>query len=59
MIGSVWINKHMDKRARIIAEPLVGVFELEYEDDAVANQRWSANDLHRHWVRADMVLEEE
>lgn len=59
MIGSEWINKHVDKRARIIGEPLVGVFELEYEDDAVANQRWSGNDLHRHWVRADMVLEEE
>tara|TARA_R100000951_G_scaffold76010_1_gene64099 strand:+ start:209 stop:388 length:180 start_codon:yes stop_codon:yes gene_type:complete len=59
MIGSEWINKHMNKRARIVAEPLVAVFELEYEDDTVANQRWSAGDLHKHWVRADMVLEEE
>jgi hypothetical protein len=59
MIGSVWINKHVGHRARIIAEPLIGVFELEYLDDTIGVQRWSARDLHKHWVRADMVLEEE
>tara|TARA_R100000406_G_scaffold7684_1_gene5049 strand:+ start:14873 stop:15052 length:180 start_codon:yes stop_codon:yes gene_type:complete len=59
MIGSEWINKYVGYRARIVGEPLVGVFELDYFNDTIGVQRWSARDLHRHWVRADMVLEEE
>ena len=59
MIGSEWINKHTNHRACIVAIPLLAVFELEYENDDVANQRWSAGELYKHWIRTDMILEEE
>ncbi|MAN62084.1 MAG: hypothetical protein CMI60_09065 [Parvibaculum sp.] len=63
MIGSYWENIHTFHAAEIVAEPIVGVFELRYLDKRwrenletgefysvrVENQRWSAHDLHRHW----------
>ena len=60
MIGTTWKNKHTQRIAKILSEPLDGVFELMYEDREGQPEfyqtphRWAIRELQRHWRRIDV-----
>lgn len=59
MIGSMWENMHTKRIAKVLSEPISGVFELMYEDREgqpeyyQTSHRWALHELHRHWRKLD------
>lgn len=59
MIGSMWENVHTKRIAKVLSEPISGVFELLYEDREGQpeyyqnSHRWALHELHRHWRKLD------